>query len=358
MLGRFNRPMTSRPSTGPGTARHAAVTASTGSARRPPRRASHASGIAARTAVAAAQGPITSDQPNSRRFRHGDCQHDGQALPRRPTSHPADIGLRHQHARLVEQIAQGHGHQQQDHDGGKQQRRHAEPAQGEDPGPLHAGRPVVRRELGTEDQRGRHHQGNHDHAGQRRQGGVARFHADRGPGVDFFRVRAHDEQVGDGHFAGSDDGGPESGHSDRGQCAAKRDVKEHLPRRTVQVGLLFQFRFHQPQAGADDQHDPGHGRHGVDPDGPAPAFQPRGGGIRERAPALGAEAGLPGRRQQIQRHQRQQPHDQQCPAAAGKIRPHQQPCQRGPQRQADGAGGRGEQQGIQHERPGTVVHAQ
>ena len=110
--------------------------------------------------------------------------------------------------------------------------------------------------------------------------------------------------------------------------------------------------------GADDQHDPGHGRHGVDPDGPAPACQPRGGGNSESVhqpwvpkPACQAVAcrynGTSG----------SSPTTSSAPRRPGKVRPHQQPCQRGPQRQADGAGGRGEQQGIQHQRPGAVVHA-
>ena len=56
----------------------------------------------------------------------------------------------------------------------------------------------------------------------------------------------------------------QGGHSDGGKCAAQGDAKEDLPRRAVQEGLFFQFGFHQGQSDADDEHHPGHGRHGVD----------------------------------------------------------------------------------------------
>ena len=52
-------------------------------------------------------------------------------------------------------------------------------------------------------------------------------------------------------------------------------------------------------------------------------------GIGERTPALRAEAGLPSRRLQIQRHQGQQPHNQQGPAPAreGLSAPAARPAQ-------------------------------
>ncbi len=84
-------------------------------------------------------------------------------------------------------------------------------------------------------------------------------------------------------------------------------MPKHLARRGVQQRRFFEFPFHLGQSEADDQHDPGHGRHAMDPNGASPSFQQHGRETGQRVPSLQTEAGLPRRRLKIERHEEHQP---------------------------------------------------
>ena len=114
-----------------------------------------------------------------------------------------------------------------------------------------------------------------------------------------------------------------------GQAARSVTCKKNHGGRGVQQGLFLEFRLDQLQAHAHDEHDPGDGRQGVDPDGPGPALQPHRAGIGQGIPALQSEAGLPGGRLQVERHQEHEAQEDAARAAARHIGTHQQP---GPQR--------------------------
>ena len=293
-------------------------------------------------------GQINSDQPNSRKCRHGALAIiSGIFRPRSP--HQPPIGLRNDHARLVDEVAQ----RQPDQRGGTMRPSPADrPRPASEPGVpaprvQAQGRPLARPMPRQMTMPAVTSTARHRHAGQPASTGLARLlTGGRDQRVNLFGIGPHRTDR-NGHFARGDQRHPGAATPTagmrgsvtcqtvcRGEASNRADSSTPAPPWPVR-----NRRSARPRA-TPLRHGSNWPRPSL-PTGPAEAGQ----GV----PPLQTEAGLPRRGLEIERHEEHQPQQRQPQPPPGEIGSHQQPGHRRPQRHARRAGRPGEEKRVEQE---------